>query len=85
MDETRSTDGRGVSADSTGEVILYRAADGAPAIEVRLEHDSVWLSQQQIADLFGTTRENITMHLRGYIARVNWPSRQPVRNPYRFE
>ncbi|MGO2140720.1 MAG: RhuM family protein [Leucobacter sp.] len=65
MDETRSTDGRGVSADSTGEVILYRAADGAPAIEVRLEHDSVWLSQQQIADLFGTTRENITMHLRG--------------------
>ncbi|GAA2830134.1 hypothetical protein [Leucobacter komagatae] len=59
MDDTKSTDGRGVSADSTGEVILYHAADGSPAIEVRLEHDSVWLSQQQIAELFGTTRESM--------------------------
>lgn len=49
---------------STGEVILYQQDDGAPAIEVRLEDETVWLSQQQIAELFSTTRENITMHLR---------------------
>lgn len=53
-----------VSTESTGEVILYQADDGAPAIEVRLEDETVWLSQQQIAELFGTSRENITMHLR---------------------
>lgn len=50
--------------EPTGEVILYRRADGAPALEVRLDADTVWLSQQQIADLFQTPRENITMHLR---------------------
>jgi biotin operon repressor len=49
---------------SRGEVLLYSSADGSPAIEVRLEGDTVWLSQQQIAELFGTTRENVTMHLR---------------------
>ncbi|GAA1631725.1 RhuM family protein [Leucobacter chromiireducens] len=49
---------------STGEVIVYQEEDGAPALEVRLVHDSVWLSQQQIAELFRTTRENVTIHLR---------------------
>lgn len=49
---------------SSGEVILYQRQDGAPALEVRLDAETVWLSQQQIAELFGTTRENITMHLR---------------------
>lgn len=48
----------------TDEVILYQRADGTPTIEVRFEDATVWLSQQQIAELFGTTRENITMHLR---------------------
>ena len=31
---------------------------------MQLQEDTVWLSQQQIADLFQTSRENITMHLR---------------------
>lgn len=48
----------------SGEVILYQRDDGAPALEVRLDAETVWLSQQQIAELFGTSRENITMHLR---------------------
>jgi hypothetical protein len=50
--------------EPTGEVILYRRDDGAPALEVRLDAETVWLSQQQIAELFQTSRENITMHLR---------------------
>ncbi len=43
---------------------LYESPDGTISLEVRADGDTVWLSQQQIADLFGTTRENITMHLR---------------------
>lgn len=50
--------------EPTGEVILYRRDDGAPALEVRLDAETVWLSQQQTAELFQTSRENITMHLR---------------------
>lgn len=47
-----------------GEVLLYRKADGAPAIEVQLDADTVWLSQQQIADLFQTTQQNVSQHLQ---------------------
>ena len=40
-----------------GDIILYRRND-APAIDVRLAGDSVWLSQQQLADNFRTSRTN---------------------------
>lgn len=47
----------------TGEVILYRAKDGKTWIDVRLENETVWLTQKQIAELFGTKRPAITKHL----------------------
>lgn len=50
--------------EPSGEVILYQREDGAPAIEVRLDADTVWLSQQQIAKLFQTTRTNIVKHIQ---------------------
>jgi hypothetical protein len=48
---------------NTGEVIIYRDEGGQVQLDVRLEHETVWLTQQQLAELFGTTRENITIHL----------------------
>ena len=48
----------------TGEVLVYRRDDGSPAVEVQLVDETLWLSQQQIAELFQTSRENVTMHLR---------------------
>lgn len=50
--------------EPSGEVILYQREDGAPAIEVRLDADTVWLTQQQIAELFQTTRTNIVKHIQ---------------------
>jgi hypothetical protein len=48
----------------TGEVIVYNREGGAPGIEVRLDGDTVWLSQQQLADLFQTSRTNVVEHIR---------------------
>ena len=45
-----------------GEIILYQP-DNNICLEVRLEDETVWLTQQQIADLFGTKRPAITKHL----------------------
>lgn len=45
-----------------GEIIIYRTADGETRLEVRMESDSVWLTQAQMAELFQTTPQNITMH-----------------------
>ncbi|SHL52893.1 RhuM family protein [Fibrobacter sp. UWEL] len=49
-------------APEKGEIIAYHA-DGELHLDVRLENETVWLTQQQIADLFGTKRQAITKHL----------------------
>ena len=46
-----------------GEILLYRAEDGSTRIEVRLEGETVWLTQAALAELFQTTSQNITQHL----------------------
>lgn len=48
----------------SGEVVLYQRETGEPVIEVRLDADTAWLSQQQIAELFQTARTNIVEHIR---------------------
>jgi hypothetical protein len=47
----------------SNEIIIYKADDGKTKLEVRLQNNNVWLTQQQIADLFGTQRPAITKHL----------------------
>lgn len=47
----------------SGEFILYQTADGRTRIEVRLEQETVWLSQRDMAELFQTTVPNINQHL----------------------
>lgn len=47
-----------------GEIILYRREDGAVQIDVRVEDETVWLTQQQIAELFDTTKQNVNLHIQ---------------------
>ena len=49
--------------DASNEIILYQP-DDAVKIEVRVDDETVWLTQQQMADLFGTQRQAITKHLK---------------------
>ena len=49
---------------NNSEIIIYRTEDGRTQLEVRLENENVWLSQQQIANLFGVQRPAITKHLK---------------------
>jgi len=46
-----------------GEIILYQTPDGETNLDVRLENETIWLTQAQIAELFGTKRPAITKHL----------------------
>ena len=46
-----------------GEIIIYKAK-GGPSIDVRLQQDTVWLTQKQMSELFDTERSVITKHLR---------------------
>jgi hypothetical protein len=50
--------------ESKGEIIIYRSKDNAVSLKVRLEEESVWLSQQQMAGLFQTSRTNVVEHIK---------------------
>ena len=47
-----------------GEIVIYQAPDGTTSIDVKLEKETIWLSQKQIAELFGVKRPAITKHLK---------------------
>jgi len=49
--------------EANNEIILYQP-DASVKLEVRLEDETVWLTQAQMAELFQTTRNNITLHIR---------------------
>ncbi len=46
------------------KIVIYQTEDGQTQIDVRLENDTVWLTQAQMAELFQKTPQNITMHIR---------------------
>ena len=50
------------------EIILYQTEDGTTKIEVRLEDETVWLSQAQMVELFQTTKQNISLHITNIFA-----------------
>ncbi len=47
-----------------GEILVYQSPDGRVRLDVSLRNETVWLSQQAIADLFSTSVPNISMHIR---------------------
>ena len=62
-DSRAMSDGRDEQSPG-GEIVVYGAADGAVRVDVRLDRDTVWLTQRQMAEVFDTTPENVLMHLR---------------------
>lgn len=50
------------------EILLYQTDDGQTRLEVRLVGDMVWLSQAQMAELFQTTKQNVSLHIQNVFA-----------------
>ena len=49
--------------DNYGEIIIYQTEDGLTKLDVRMEDETVWLTQQQMAELFQTSRTNVVDHI----------------------
>ena len=47
-----------------GQFLVYETEDGQVKIDVRLENETVWLTQKLMADLFQTTKQNISLHIQ---------------------
>lgn len=50
--------------NSNGDIIIYQTEDGLTKIDVKIENETVWLSQQQMAELYDTTKQNISLHIK---------------------
>ena len=49
------------------QLIIYQAEDGKIKIDVRFQDETVWLTQQLMAELFQTTKQNISLHIKKYL------------------
>jgi len=68
------------NSSEMSQIVLYQPEETI-SIEVKLdaEHDTVWLSQAQMADLYGTQRQAITKHIKNiYITLMNYNAKKHV-------
>ena len=49
---------------NTGDIIIYQTEDGLTNINVKLDNDTVWLNQQQMAELYQSSRTNVVEHIK---------------------
>ncbi|MCI7499197.1 MAG: virulence RhuM family protein, partial [Oscillospiraceae bacterium] len=50
--------------ENNSDIVIYQSEDGKTKIDVRFENETVWLTQQQMAELFNTSRTNIVEHIQ---------------------
>jgi hypothetical protein len=53
-----------MSEEQKGNILIYQSEDGNTKIDVRLENENVWLSQQQMAELYQSSRTNVVEHIK---------------------
>jgi hypothetical protein len=67
-------------SDELSEFLLYTAPDGAVKIEIYFQNESVWLTQQKIADLFGVSKSTISEHFKNIFESEELNKDSTVRN-----
>ena len=63
----------------SSEILIYQTPDGKTKIDVRAEDETVWLNQNQLAELFQTSRQNISLHVRNVYEEGELPERGTVK------
>ena len=53
-----------MNSDDKGQVIIYQAEDGKTTIDVRLDNDTVWLTQAQLVELYQSSKGNVSEHIK---------------------
>ena len=65
---------------TNSEILIFQTEDGQTNIEVRLEEETVWLSQIQMAELFQTTKQNISLHIKNVFGEGELEEISTVKN-----
>lgn len=62
------------------EIIIYQSQDGRTKIDVKVENETVWLSQSQMTELFQTTKQNISLHIKNIYEEGELDESSTVKN-----
>ena len=62
------------------EILIYQSPDGQTRIDVTLADDTVWLSQSQMADLFQTTKQNVSLHIKNVFEEGELAARSTIKD-----
>lgn len=52
------------SSSKKAEIIIYQSEDKSTMLDVRIEEETIWLTQTQMVELFQATKQNISLHIR---------------------
>ena len=58
--------------ENNTQLLMYESADGITKIEVKMQDETVWLSIDQMAELFGRDKSTISRHIKMYLKKENW-------------
>jgi hypothetical protein len=67
------------NGESRGEILLYKAPDGTTSLDVKLERETVWLSQVQMGELFAKDRRTISEHIGNVFKEKELSKKRTVR------
>ena len=65
--------------ESKGEVIIYKSPEGDTELYVKLEEETVWLSQAQLVKLFKTSKQNISLHINNIFKEAELDTNSVVK------
>ena len=69
-----------IGTDEYGEILIYQTDDGQKNIEVKIEDDTVWLTQQQLTELYKCSKSNISEHIKHIFEEGELDKDSVVRN-----
>ena len=61
------------------KIVIYQAEDGKTQLDVKLENETVWLTQAQMTELFQTTKQNISLHINNIFEEGELNSKATVK------
>jgi len=61
-------------------IIIYQTSDGKTKIDVKIDKDTVWLTQNQMAELFQTTKQNVSLHIKNIFEEGELDENSTVKN-----
>ena len=71
--------------ENNNNIVIYQTDDGTTKIDVKREDETVWWSQQQMADLYDTTKQNISLHIKNIFDEEELDKIQLSRNSWQFK